>query len=200
MKLNEIINQPIQIESKDKNRFKAKFIEADTATKNGRVYPLSVLQKAVRDFSERLAVSNASFKSHSSSEIKDVSHLIEKIWMDGKTGYIEGRIVPTQVGRDTLAILSAGGRIGVSMRGTGTISKRDDKEIVNDDYQLQGIDLALNPAYEGARIRPLGESWDGKQQKQLSKKKLLRRYEYAKKTGFKGNFEKYQEILKKKNG
>jgi hypothetical protein len=198
MQLKEHTND-LKLESKDKNRFTAKFIEADRPTKNGRVYPLSVLRKAIENFSEKLATSNASFKSHSSSEIKDVSHLIEKIWLDGKTGFIEGRIVPTQVGRDTLAILEAGGKIGVSMRGQGTISKRDDKEIVNDDYELQGIDLALSPAQDGALIRPLGESFTGWKEKRMTEKDIEQKYMQAKKAGYDGKLKDYKTRMSSKS-
>ncbi|MBD3330892.1 hypothetical protein GF354_05190 [Candidatus Peregrinibacteria bacterium] len=198
MKLKETYSDLKLLESKNKNKFRAKFIEADTATKNGRVYPLSVLQKAVRDFSKRLEISNASFKSHSSSEIKDVSHLIEKIWMEGKAGYIEGRLIPTAVGKDAMAIIENGGKIGVSMRGTGTIQKRNNEEIVQPDYELQSIDLALNPAFDRAHIRPLGEAFTGRK-KQMNEKDIEQKYMSARSAGFDGKLSDYKTRMSSKS-
>lgn len=200
MNLNEIFNEPIQVEEskKDALRFKALFCIGNEPTKNGNVYPSEILKRAVKKFNARLDQMNISFQSHNRQELADVSHVLTKAWMENGKAYVCGTVLDTQTGQDVQAILSGGGKVGVSLRGTGTTQKRDGKNYVDSDFTIEGVDLALSPGVEGAQMT-LGESYGGKQQKQLNKKKLLKRYEYARKTGFQGNFQKYQEILKKKN-
>jgi hypothetical protein len=200
MNLNEIYNEPIKIEESEKGllKFNALFCIADEATRNNNVYPSEILKKAVKAFNERLDQMNVSFRSHNSQELPDASHILTRAWMQDNKAYVEGKVLPTAIGRDVKAILNGGGRIGVSLRGTGTVQKRDGKNFVDNNFQILGVDLALSPGVEGATMM-IGESY-GAKQNQLNKKQLLKKYEYAKKTGYPGNFQQYQELMKKKNG
>lgn len=127
------------------------FMVADTVNANKRRYPMEVLKGAVADLKTRLTKRTAygSSAHMKELEVNDVAHMITDVGMAGKTVQATVKVLPTTRGRNLLAILKAGGRVGVSARGTGNVVKTADGiDEVQGDYKMDGFDFVMAPSFD----------------------------------------------------
>ena len=98
---------------------------------NNRVYPREVLQKAIEKV-QPIVKSRQMIGEldHISAELNPqnpyplvsrASHLILDLWMEGDKVKANILILPTIYGKQLLAILKAGGKVGISLRGLGDV-------------------------------------------------------------------------------
>lgn len=172
MKLQEIYEDKLEVleeDSKDGDLLlTATFCKADEPNKNGRLYPESVLKKAIEKLSKKIEKDNAVLASagHTTEmEINNVSHLIEDVWFneESKTGQANIRIIPTSEGKNVSTILKHGGKLGLSMSSLGTVTKKEGYNQVNADLEIRQIDIVTSPGFEQAGFSKeniIGESLD----------------------------------------
>ncbi len=132
--------------------FRARALKLDMPTSNGRIYKRALIEREIgRLMKSPTSVFGAAYHPEKAAEIPDVSHLITGLEV-GRDGYLwaEGEILDTQKGRDLKAIIGAGGRVGLSLRGTGKVN--DKGEVDEATYRLHSIDAVLRPASEGASL------------------------------------------------
>lgn len=152
-KLREIIEPKIEILGEQKTKdgsltILAPWIQADRKNNNGRLYPLSLLQREIAQTQKRIeqgsAIGSADHPRGAFTTLSDASHIITKLEIDksGK-GWMTAKILPTSKGKNVIEIINAGGQLGISARGAGTVG-RDGK--VESDYKLLGIDIVTNPS------------------------------------------------------
>lgn len=152
--LREIITSEVKILSEKKNKdgntmtILAPWIVGGRKNKNGRLYPLPLLQREVERVQAKIKsgslIGSADHPQGAFTTLVDASHIIKKLEIDkdGK-GWMEAEILPTTKGENVMTIIKAGGTLGISARGAGTISGNG---TVRDDYRLLGIDLCMNPS------------------------------------------------------
>lgn len=127
------------------------FAQSDQKNGNGRIYPRALLQREInrvqKDIDEGGFLGQADHPSGGNTELGSVSHIVKKMFMDsGGRAWAELGILDTLKGRDLKTIIHAGGRLGVSTRGFGTMDDTTGK--VNDDYHLSNLDVVANPSYK----------------------------------------------------
>lgn len=136
-------------------RFRAPAMALDTFTGNKRRYPTAVMEKALAKITDTQGRTMFGSAGHIEKlEVPDVTHVIDKLWIDKKAGMLmcEGRILPTTRGKD-LEIAVRAGKLGLSLKGLGSVKTvEEDKTEVQDDYKLVGIDFVLNPSCDAARV------------------------------------------------
>lgn len=155
MKIREILEaKELRILSEKKTKdgetmtILAPWIVADRKNKNGRLYPLNLLQREVARVQTSIKagamISSADHPFGAHTSLADASHIIRKLEIDkdGK-GWMEATILPTTKGKNAMEILKAKGQLGISARGAGTISRNG---TVGNDYRLLGIDIVTSPA------------------------------------------------------
>jgi hypothetical protein len=186
-------------QEKDYTVLRFPFLEADKATSNNRVYPKSVLSKALQDVQSQVA-RGAVFGSSShrtNLELDDVSHLIQKLEMEGALAICEAKILPTTKGKNLQVILKYG-RLGVSARGVGSVKMEKDQEVVQPDYRILGVDFVTNPAsgmMAGKEniLESVGQAFIYPSQAFLSEEQILNeKFFLAQSAGFKGDFEQFK--------
>ena len=139
--------------TKDGNitKVRVRFSQADEKNGNGRTYPLALWNREVSRIQDDInAGGMLGMSAHPKDGVTDagdVSHIVKKLWMDGKTGWAELAILDTTKGKNLKTIMKAGGRLAVSTRGFGTSDK--DSGVVNDDYKLDNLDIVVNPSFKG---------------------------------------------------
>lgn len=139
---------------------------ADVVTSNNRLYPRSVVEREVRRLEKeakaRKLYGELDHPADGRTQFQRVSHLICEIRLedDGRVmGAME--LIPTQKGKDIIAIIESGGAVGCSSRGTGTTHKRNDGvDVVNEDYTMITYDLVADPAHSAAYPEVFFESKD----------------------------------------
>ena len=143
------------------------FMQAETKNRNGRVYPLDVLQKEVTRYSKELVEKKRAFGELGHPEgptvnLDRVSHLIEELVPDGKNIVGKAKILDTPNGKIVKELLNAGAKLGVSSRGMGTLEKKGNTNYVKDDFYLATAgDIVADPSAPEAFVEGImeGKEW-----------------------------------------
>ena len=140
---------------------------ANAQNQNGRVYPMEVLQREAKKYSEtfiaeRRALGELDHPDSSVVNLNNVSHNVLSMAWNGNdlVGTVE--ILNTPSGNILKALFQSGIRLGISSRGMGSV-KEVMKEgsmalIVQDDFDLIAFDFVSNPSTHGAFLSPVNES------------------------------------------
>ena len=158
----------ILTEGKGKDmKIKGVFMQAETKNRNGRVYPLDVLQKEVNRYNKELVETKRAFGELGHPEgptvnLDRVSHLIEELVPEGKNIIGKAKILDTPNGKIVKELLNAGAKLGVSSRGMGTLEKRDNANYVGKDFYLATAgDIVADPSAPKAFVEGImeGKEW-----------------------------------------
>jgi len=80
--------------------------------------------------------------------MKNVSHMISEIWLEGDVVWGKVKILDTPSGEIIKAVIKAGGRPGISSRALGSLSKQGEVNVVQDDLQIICWDFVSEPSTE----------------------------------------------------
>ena len=121
---------------------------------NGRIYTNEVLEREIGLY-EKLVKENRALGEldHPESnivELANVSHKMTAVWMEGNDVYGKIQVLNTPSGQILRALVEGGCKIGISSRGTGTLSESPNGSMVNDDFQLICFDMVSEPSTAGA--------------------------------------------------
>lgn len=127
-------------------KIKGPFLQAEVKNKNGRIYRNEVLIREVDNFQTKIRRGNAygelDHPPTPSVNGQDAAILITDLRMEGNTGLGIATVMNTTQGRNVQAMMEAGGAIGISTRGVGTMSG----EYVNGDFRLITADAVIDPS------------------------------------------------------
>ncbi len=178
------------------------FAVADKENLNKRTYSSALLKREVAKMNKRIEDSKiAGTLEHpvdGLTRLGDVSHFIEKVeWDDEqKVAFGTAAILNTTKGKDVLTLLQAGLKMGVSMRGFGTVT--DGK--VQDDYGLASIDIVTAGSF-GKEVEisdmNLHESLNTRLEKETQNLPAL--FQEARLAGYTGNFQDYKKKFLKED-
>lgn len=138
------------------------FQKADEANQNHRIYPRDVLASAVENLQEGIAARKVMGEFDHPPDAKlhldRVSHLITKVWMEGKYVYGEAEVLErVPMGATLAGLLRSGVQIGISSRGVGDmeiVSEGTDQEryIVQEGYEFVTWDVVGEPSVQEATM------------------------------------------------
>ena len=142
-------------------------MQADVKNRNGRVYPMEVLDKEVKRYNkeyikEKRAFGELGHPDGPTVNLERVSHMITKLAPDGKNFIGEAKIMDTPMGKIVKNLMDEGARLGVSSRGMGSIDKREDCSVVQDDFMLTtAADIVADPSAPDAFVNGImeGKEW-----------------------------------------
>jgi hypothetical protein len=127
------------------------FMQADVLNGNQRKYPLAEIATAVNDINRRIKEGMSVFgelnhPDNLSIDLNNVSHIITEMYMDGANAIGKARIIENHPkGQIVKAILEAGGKLGVSSRGSGNVN-----EGVVSQFSLVTVDIVATPSAPNA--------------------------------------------------
>jgi hypothetical protein len=131
--------------------------KCDTVNGNGRVYPRNVLEKEIKNYKklvdERRALGELDHPDDSVINLKNASHMVIDIWMDGENVMGKVRVLDTPAGQVLKALVDAGVSLGISSRGLGSTKDKDGKTMVEDDFQLICFDFVSEASTPGAYLK-----------------------------------------------
>jgi Prohead core protein serine protease len=109
-------------------KMKGIFIEGGVKNANQRVYPVHEIEKAVNAINGQIheghsVLGEVDHPDDLKINLDRVSHMIEKMWMDGPAGFGTLKILPTPMGQLVEAMLTSGVKLGVSSRGSGEVNE-----------------------------------------------------------------------------
>jgi hypothetical protein len=127
-------------------------IEGGVKNANERVYPVHEIAKAVDTVNEQIKTGHSVLGEVDHPDdlkinLDRVSHMIEKMWMDGPAGYGTLKILPTPMGELVKTMLQSGVKLGVSSRGSGNV---DDHNGHVSDFEIVTVDVVAQPSAPNA--------------------------------------------------
>ena len=135
-------------------------IEGDKENANGRVYSRNEIHKAVNTINEQITsglsvLGEVDHPEDLKINLDRVSHMIEKMWMEGSLGYGKLKILPTPMGQLVKTMLDSGVKLGVSSRGSGNV---DDANGHVSDFEIVTVDVVAQPSAPNAYPQAVYES------------------------------------------
>ena len=135
--------------------------KADTLNQNGRIYPLKLLEREVRNYqkfiTENRSLGELDHPDSSVVNLKNVSHLIREAYIKDGVVYGVAEILNTPSGQILQSLIESGVKLGISSRGVGSTKKQNNFHIVQDDFQLICWDYVSEPSTPGAFMLPEGK-------------------------------------------
>jgi hypothetical protein len=130
---------------------------ANAKNQNGRIYPLSILQREAQKYTDfirdRRALGELDHPDSPVVNLKNVSHNITEMHFDGENLMGTLEILSTPSGNILKELLKNDIRLGVSSRGLGSIKELGEDTVeVQEDFSLICFDVVSNPSTQGAFI------------------------------------------------
>ena len=134
-------------------------IEGGVRNANERVYPVNEIAKAVDTVNEQIKTGHSVLGEVDHPEdlkinLDRVSHMIEKMWMDGPAGYGKLKILPTPMGELVKTMLTSGVKLGVSSRGSGNVNDANGHV---SDFEIVTVDVVAQPSAPNAYPKAIYE-------------------------------------------
>jgi len=141
------------------------FAQAEAKNRNGRVYPMPIMEKAVNKYvTEQVktgrAVGELNHPEGPTVNLDKVSHRITDLRFEGNDVVGKASILDTPNGKIVKGLLDGGVRLGVSTRGMGSLESRNGAMVVKDDYILNTVDIVQDPSAPGAFVNGIMEGVD----------------------------------------
>ena len=143
------------------------FLQSELKNRNGRMYPFSVLEKEVSRYNEeyvknKRALGELGHPDGPTVNLDRVSHRITSLKAEGNNFIGKAQILDTPMGKIAKSLLGEGVQLGVSSRGMGSIDKREDVNVVMDDFMLAtAADIVADPSAPDAFVNGImeGKEW-----------------------------------------
>ena len=131
------------------------FQRADEANNNKRIYDKKILEREIERLTESLGgrrlMGELDHPKQDQVSLRNVSHLITNLEFKGNEMIGEAELLNTPAGLTAQALIKGGVKLGISSRGTGSLTDRPDGcKNVNEDFKLITFDLVADPSTKGA--------------------------------------------------
>ena len=140
------------------------FLMHSKENRNGRVYSKKGMDSAVKKYTEEYIKSCRSLgeMNHPAGRLQvdpeRACIMTTELNPDGNYYYGKAKVLSTPLGKVLEALLSDGVKIGVSSRGLGSVSKKNGKTMVGDDFMLTAAaDVVHDPSVADAFVNHLME-------------------------------------------
>jgi len=161
------------------------FLQADVKNRNGRVYPVSILENEVARYvkenvEKKRAYGELGHPQGPSINLDRVSHMIESIRKDGSNFIGKAKILETPMGNIVRNLIDEGASLGVSSRGMGSLkeNKSGIMEVQGDFYLATAADIVADPSAPDAFVQGIMEGvewiWDNGALKQVHLESIKR--------------------------
>lgn len=135
------------------------FIEGDKRNANERIYPGYEIRRAVDSINEQISqghsvLGEVDHPDDLKINLDRVSHMIDKMWYEGSTGYGKLKLLPTPMGQLVKTMLDSGVKLGVSSRGSGNV---DDRTGHVSDFEIVTVDVVAQPSAPNAYPKAIYE-------------------------------------------
>lgn len=138
---------------------------ADTLNQNGRIYPRSILEREIHNYSklvqERRATGELDHADDPVVNLKNVSHVITKLWME-PDGAVMGEVEILDnlpMGKILYGLFERNIKVGISSRALGSVEHAHDGDVVQDDLHFICWDFVSEPSTPGAWMMKEGKEY-----------------------------------------
>ena len=173
MKLFREINEEVEILTEETEKGEKKyfiegvFLQGNLKNRNGRIYPMEILDKEAsrysKDFIEqRRAFGELGHPDGPTINLERVSHMITSLRREGENYIGKAKVMDTPYGKIVKNLIDEGAKLGVSSRGIGSLEEKRGVNFVKDDFQLAtAADIVADPSAPDAFVNGIleGKEW-----------------------------------------
>ena len=147
-------------------KIKGIFMQADIKNRNGRIYPMEVLEKEVRRYNkdhiqQKRAFGELGHPEGPTINLERASHMITSLIPDGKNFIGEAKVLSTPMGEIVKNLMDEGAKLGVSSRGMGSLNQKNGANYVRNDFYLAtAADIVADPSAPNAFVEGVMEGKD----------------------------------------
>ena len=147
-------------------KIRGTFLQADIKNRNGRVYPMDILEKEVGRYNKNFIQKKRAFGELGHPDgptvnLERVSHMITDLYPDGKNFVGEAKIMDTPYGKIVKNLIDEGAMLGVSSRGMGSLEPKNGAQVVRKDFYLAtAADIVADPSAPNAFVEGIMEGKD----------------------------------------
>jgi hypothetical protein len=182
------LNEDIKYLVEERDGKKQFFIEGiwmqgDIGNRNGRRYPVAVLEKEVNRYNEQYIAKNRAYgelghPAGPSINLHLVSHMIKSLHREGNNFIGKAKIMDTPMGNIVKNLISEGAQLGVSSRGMGSIKEGKDgiMEVQEDFYLATAGDIVADPSAPDAFVRGIMEGVEWVWENGIIKQQRIEQY------------------------
>ena len=148
----QILKEEDEKTGKKNYKLKGIFLQGDIKNRNGRVYPVEVLDKEVKRYNKEFIAQNRGYGELGHPEgptvnLERVSHMVTSLKRDGKNFVGEAKVMSTPMGKIVENIMDDGGKLAVSSRGMGSLEQKNGANYVKNDFYLAtAADIVADPS------------------------------------------------------
>lgn len=168
--------ESVEIVTEEKNGVKTlyiqgPFLQAEVTNRNGRNYPLSILEREVNRYNESFitkgrALGELGHPDGPTVNLDRVSHMITNLTKEGTNFIGKAKLLDTPMGNIAKSLLGEGVTLGVSSRGIGSLIEKNGVRYVGEDFMLAtAADIVADPSAPDAFVQGVMEGkewvWDG---------------------------------------
>ena len=151
---------------------KGPFLQAECVNRNGRMYPLSIMEREVKRYNEQYvtkgrALGELGHPDGPTVNLDRVSHKITELQREGNNFIGKAQILSTPMGKIAESLLKEGVTLGVSSRGIGSLRENTKgyKEVGEDFMLATAADIVADPSAPDAFVQGIMEGkewvWEG---------------------------------------
>jgi len=165
----EDVDYLIEDDDTGKKNYKIRgpFLQAEIKNRNGRIYPMHILEKEVGRYNKEYIQKNRAFGELGHPDgptvnLERVSHMITALHPDGTNFLGEAKILDTPYGKIVKNLIDEGAKLGVSSRGMGSLVPMRGAQVVKDDFYLAtAADIVADPSAPNAFVEGImeGKEW-----------------------------------------
>lgn len=144
------------------------FLQGETVNRNGRMYPVSILEKEVNRYNESFiqkgrALGELGHPDGPTINLDRVSHKILSLVREGNNFRGKAQLLSTPMGKIASSLIGEGVTLGVSSRGVGSLRMTNEgHKIVGEDFMLAtAADIVADPSAPDAFVQGImeGKEW-----------------------------------------
>lgn len=141
------------------------FLQANRKNRNGRIYPLHIMEKEVGRYMTEIVKNNRAYgelghPAGPAINLDRVSHIITELTRDGDNFIGKAKLTDTPMGNITKGLLKSGANLGVSSRGLGSLKPTRDgiMEVQSDFHLATAADIVADPSAPDAFVKGIMEN------------------------------------------
>jgi hypothetical protein len=148
------------------------FLQAEQVNRNGRMYPMSIMEREVNRYNEAFvqkgrALGELGHPDGPTVNLDRVSHKICELYKDGNNFIGKAKLLETPMGKIAKSLINEGVCLGVSSRGVGSLQVTNEgHKVVGPDFMLAtAADIVADPSAPDAFVQGIMEGkewvWEG---------------------------------------
>lgn len=144
------------------------FLQANLQNRNGRVYPMDILEREVTRYNQAYVSQNRALGELGHPESPQInldraSHLTVDLFKEGNNFIGKAKVLDTPMGKIVKNLIDEKVKLGVSSRGMGSLKEnsRGVQEVQDDFYLATCADIVSDPSAPAAFVRGImeGKEW-----------------------------------------